>query len=470
MQKRLLSSLLMASALTQSGFAMDMVASNSGYYYKMGGGSDVSMPPVTDQQDITLGGDVNSDLGFTCDGFNPSISIGNTLNNIAGSLQGISSSIIGSATSAVGSMPMYLLSKSNKDLYNLLQNTMTDASDTFHLSTKSCQDALGQIKNGKSPYQDWFSVSDSQGWLSEAKRAQQGQDVDINQVKKGNTQDPAKYGIPWVHKGQNSGGTNGNQVPIKVIYDVVVAGYNSMVDPSLPLDDKMTQASSGTGLSRYWKTADDAGNWARLVLGDITISSQANADQTDRGIGLMTLVQTCPNYASNNLTCAKTIASNLNDILSSNSAPSAEQLQSISSNELMATPDLINGIKLHNKQDQALAVSKWSQDVALQNTVDEALLMRRILIAGSQTKPVHNLKPATTAVNHAINQLNTDIKNILFQFQVRRALMTNTAETIMGTQQNREASAVAEHNTEQAPPMTKGAVYKDAKNTRSSTL
>ena len=276
--------------MIQRVYAMDIIPSNSHYYYQMGGGSDVSMPPVTDQQNITLGGDMNTNLGFTCNGFNPSVSLSNTINNIEESTQGLQQNVVNSATSAVGSMPMYLLSKSNKDLYNLIQNTMTGAEDTFHISMNSCQDALNQIRENKSPYQNWFGVSDSQGWLNYAKEAQQGQAVDINDAKQQITKDPQQYGIPWIHKGQNSAGTNGNQVPIRVIYDVVVAGYNTMVDPTLPLDAKDTHADQNSGLARYWKTANEAGNWAKLVLGDITISARDNADQTTRGTGLMTMV------------------------------------------------------------------------------------------------------------------------------------------------------------------------------------
>ena len=446
-------------AIAVNGFALDIIPSNSNYYYQLGGGSDISMPPVTNQQDITIGGGVHTNLGYTC-GFNPSVSISNTINDISSSVQGIKQGVIGSATSAVGSMPMYLLSKSNKDLYNLIENTMTAASNTFNLSEKSCTDALNQIKDGKSPYQDWFSISDSQGWLEHAKAAKTGQDVDVNEAKKTITQDPKKYGVPWVHANENSGGTTGDQVPIKVIYDVVVAGYNTMVDPNGALDDKHTVAGDGSGLARYWKSADDAGQWAKIVLGDITISSKEGDDQTSRGIGLMTLVQKCPDSVPNQLTCAKTIAANLTNIVNSNGYPSGQALSSVSSNEMVPTPSLIEGIRNKDKQDQVIAISKWSQDVALQNAVDEALLLRRILIAGSQTKPVHNLKPALTTIQRVISQLNKDIQNILFQFQVRKELMTNTAQTIIGDQQLSEARAVGENSQTQRPSLVNGAVYK----------
>ncbi len=451
--------LLATISSIQSALALDIIPANSHYYYQLGGGSVISVPPVTNQTVIVIDGDSNTNLDYSCSGFNPSVSIANTLNNIKSSLQGIDGTIISSLTGAVISLPMYLLSKSNKDLYSLIENTMSGAEDAFRFSTKSCQDALNSVRDGKSPYQNWFAISDSQGWLNSAKQAQQGQSVDINTVRTQIAKSPEKYGVPWVHKGQNSAGTIGNQVPIKVIYDVVVAGFNVTVDPTLPLDAKTTQAPSNSGLSRYWSNADAAGKWARFVLGDITISADTNNQQTARGVGLMTIVQTCPDTANNNLTCAKTIAQNLENIVQESSAPTALELQSVSSSELMATPALIDGIRNKDTQDQAIAISKWSQDVAIQNIVDESLTLRRLLIAGSQTQSVQNLKPALTAVNHAKQELNQDIQNILFQFKVRQTLMTSTAETILNDQSQSEFNAVAQQNKTQSPAMVNGSVY-----------
>ena len=299
---------LILLTLSVNSYALNIVPSNSNYYYQLGGGSDISMPPVTDQQEITIGGDVNTNLGFTCNGFNPAISISNTFNNMKESIEGLRGDIVDSATAAVGTLPMYILEKASPELYNLLQNTIINAQDRFHISMKSCQDSLNEIKNDKSPYQDWFSVSDSQGWLNYSKAAQQGQDVDINNSVKQIAKDPQKYGMPWVHKGQNSGGSQGNQMPIKVISDVVIAGYNVLLNANRALDDQ-SPAPQNSQLARYWQTPKQASNWAQLVLGDITIS--AKNDTTHSGVGLTTIMQTCPAAADNDLTCVKNIAQKL---------------------------------------------------------------------------------------------------------------------------------------------------------------
>lgn len=456
-----MSLIIMLVCAVATSFATIM-PSNSNYYYQLGGGSDVSMPAVTENQHITLNGNINSGLGFTCDNFNPAIAISDTVNDIENSIQGLESSVIESATAAVGSMAMYLLEKSNKDLYNLIQNTMTGAQDTFNISMKSCQQALSEISKDSSPYQDWFKVSDSQGWLSESKRAGQGQSVDINKAKDNIAQNPGRYGVPWVHGGANSGGTIGNQAPIQVIYDAVVAGYNVMVDAQNPLDAKTTAAAKGSGLAQFWPTANDAGFYATLVLGDITISAMQNHDQTKRGIGLLTLMQTCPDSSSHDLTCANVIANHLKNIVVSNAIPSSEQLAQVSSQQMLATPALIHAIRNQSTIDQSLSISKWSQDVALQNTINEASTLIRVLLTAQHIKVIHNLRPATVMITQAINELNDEINAIQMQINFRNTMMSNTAQTILGNEKVQESYSANENIPTQEPDVVSGAIYKSS--------
>ncbi len=472
MRKKIHLGLMLSLLTVSSAYAMDIIPSDSNQYYELGGGGDVSMPPVSTTEDIDLHGDANANLGYVCTGFNPSISMRNSLNDLTGSLQDMQASVINSATSALGSMPMYILSKTNKDLYNLIENAMTDAGDTFHLSMKSCQQALNEIHDGKSPYQDWFGVSDSEGWMERAREAAAHggkSDVDINDVNKNMTKDPNKAGIPWVHK-KNSGGTGDTQVPIKVIYDVVVAGYNSQISPDNDLDNNEAIAPPGTALARYFPVADDAGQWAKLILGEMTISAkdqQKGKDNTARGTGLMTIIQTCPDDGTSkpdmrdSQTCLKTIIPAMKKIVQSNSAPTSEQLKSISSSTLIASPKLIDAIRNMNSEGQALAIGKWSQDVAIQNITDKARTLRQLLIAGEHTKPVANLKPAVDATDRAIKLINIEIDSIMKQYQTRTALMTNTAKVIMSHELTSETNAISQVNKTQRPDEMNGAVYKN---------
>ena len=59
--KPILASCLLIMSL-QSSFALDIIPSDSGNYYELGGGSDITMPPVTRNEDITIGANANSNF------------------------------------------------------------------------------------------------------------------------------------------------------------------------------------------------------------------------------------------------------------------------------------------------------------------------------------------------------------------------------------------------------------------------
>jgi integrating conjugative element protein (TIGR03755 family) len=441
-------------------WAFNMVPSNSYYYYKLDGGSAINMPPVTKQHEIKVGGWVGSNLGFTCGGFNPAISMRNYLNDTKNSVEGLEGDVLNSATAAIGSIPMFGLQKADPELYNLIQNSLTHGEDKFHFSMQDCRGSLAQIGNGKSPYQDWFSVSDSQGWLNYAKSAEKNQPVDINHATQEITKNKDHYGIPWVHPGQNSGGTEETQVPIRVIYDVVVTGYNVLVDRSRALDDKSAPPEGTSILTRYWKNPEEAGEWAQLVLGDVTISSNTEKDETHPGIGLTTLIQTCPPEANNALTCAKTIREKFVQLVGRQDAPTAEELEAVSAENMIITPDVILAIRHETEEEQAISVNALAENIAIQNVTNEAFMLRRILIAGSQTKPVHNLSPALTTVQRTLQQLDEEIKNNLFEHTIRQTMMTNTVKTILSFDENRKAQLLSAETQAQKPLLQEGALYK----------
>ncbi|MFN7097910.1 MAG: integrating conjugative element protein [Gammaproteobacteria bacterium] len=442
--------------------ANDIIPIQSHYYYQLGGGSDVVIPPVKNNIQLTIGGDVNTNLGFNCSSFNPAVSITNSLNNLTDTVEGLPQDIISSATVAIGSTAMYALEKSSPDLYNLTQNGILSGQETFNLSMKSCQQAHAEIAKGESPYQDWFAISDSQGWLKSANQAQQGQSVDINATYQDNAQHNMEYGVPWVHKGQNSGGTQSGQVPIKVINDVVVAGYNILVDPTRPLDSNEAPAKGEDDyLTSYWPLPDDAGKWATMVLGDMTITAQSNesAQSTVAGVGLSTLMTTCPAIGNYQKTCVKDIQQNIEGLVTSDTAATPDELRAISASNLVITQQVIDAIKNQDSESQAISINRLAQDVATQNLAEEGLLLRRVLTAGSQAQAVLNVKPAQDNIQKALQQLNNDLNDLMFEHQIRQQMMTNSLQTVLANESAKEAQAINHAGQTGELPMTNGAVY-----------
>lgn len=446
-------------------YALDIIPSNSHYYYDMGGGSLFSQPSSGTSEGIALGGSADTNLGYTCSAFNPSISMANAMNDIESSPEALAEDILTSATTAIGSFPMYVLEKASPELYNLIQNSMTEAEDTFNLSSKSCQSALGDIRDGKSPYEDWFSVSDSQGWLDYSKSAASGDDVDINTAQKSITQNEGQYGLPWIHDGANSGGTVGDQQPIKVLYDVTVAGYNILVDPmrqSRKLDD-VSAPSNSTYLATYWKTPAIAGQWGQLVLGDINISSDdsSSASETHSGVGLVPLMTSCPQVGNYEKTCPAMIADNLWNLVEEREQLTPDNLREVSANQLVISPQVIQALKNQTQEEQTISVNEISQEVALQNLTDEALDFRRVLIAGAGVKQVQNLKPAKDHVKAAIDQLEQDIDDLSYDISKRKELMSNSLIKILDNDSLKTMDSQNQREEMPTASLSHGAVYID---------
>ena len=453
-----ISVIVVLSLSASSAFALNIIPSNSNYYYEMDGGSNFSLPPVTNQQSITIGGSIGDQV-FSCDGFNPAVSILNGFNNIKNNLQALDQEAVNSAESAAVGMGLAKLSSIDPGMFSYLENSFKSLYDTFTLSEQTCQQTLDSLENGKSPSQDWFTISDSQGWLNYSTANAQGQNVDITQASQQLATNPAAAGVPWFHSGQNSGGTTGNQVPIKVIYDVVVAGYNILVDTSRPLDDQ-DPAPSTSPLVRYWTTPDEAGQWATLVLGNITISANSKQEANNGGIGLVTLLNTCPPQATNTLTCAKDIEQNIVNIIQNEPVPKAEDLAAVSAYNLNITPDVIDTIRNLPVEEQAVTVSKISQDVAYQNLIDESLMLRQLLITGMETQQVQNNQAAINTVNQVLKNLQNDIADLQYENQVRSETVSNTLKKLMKVQAGQKAASLVDQNNQtQEPQMVNGSIY-----------
>ena len=357
---------------------------------------------------------------------------------------------------------MYLLEKAAPKLYNLIENAMTGAQDTFNVSMKDCQSALGEIKQGKSPYQNWFTLSDSNNWMHHAKAAQQNQDVDINAAVTETTKTGSDEGVQWVHKGA-SGGKVGHQVPIKVISDVAIAGYNILIDPKRPLDDRAApDTKSNPAITTFWPKPQDAGDFATLVLGDIKISSEndVNTQDTHAGVGLVPILTACPTASTKDRTCVKTLTGKLTQLVNSDQMPSSQDLAQVSANGVAVTAEVILTLRRKNAATQSLYESHIGEDIAMQNLVDEALLLRRMLIAGSQAQAVHALQPALDTITVTLKQLNKDIDNLLFEHNIRKEMTSNAIKTLMAEQShNQTSSSKQENTTEPESAMAAGAVY-----------
>lgn len=446
--------LIIACFLPSLVFAGYLLPTESDYYYKLGGSSDLYVPPINTDQTITIGGNLDSRLGFTCNGFNPVVSITNTFQDMKSSAMNIPGGIIENLKGSVAGFPMYKLQQSMPALYNVLQNTASGVLNEFSIKVKDCQDVKKTLEEGLSPMESLLSVSDSQGWLDAAKRAKT-ENVDVRATAKNIAKKRDEYGLPWIGH-ETTGNAGGKyQRPIQVINDVVIAGYNILLHRKPLNNDKKAQVV--TPMTQNWKTPLDAANWAVKVLGDIHVSAN-ESDQTKHeakaGIGFSALLQSCD--SSN--TCTSNVSKALWQLVDKQWPLTEEKLKLVSASNLMITDEIIITIQHLPREEQILTLSKLAEEIAVQNMLDKAMMMRRILQSGLQVQEVQNLKPALDMVRFALKKLDEDIHSLAFEKEVRKKMITETLSLLMDLRSHEIAKGLPGNDHEQAQ-VKHGAVY-----------
>ena len=124
----------------------------------------------------------------------------------------------------------------------------------------------------------------------------------------------------------------------------------------------------------------------------------------------------------------------------------------------MITDEIILTIQHLPREEQLLTVSKLAEEIAIQNMLDKALMMRRILQAGLQVQEVQNLKPALNMVRFALKKLDDDIHSLAFENKVRKKMMTDTLTMIMDIRHQAQGAIMPGQDHEQ-PAVKNGAVY-----------
>lgn len=461
--------LLIVGALLSNGtMASSLFPEQSEYYYQLGSSSDLFVPPVNRDQTVTIGGYVNGG-GLNCNMFNQAVSVTNAFKDMPNSVSNIPAGVIDNLKGSVIGYPLYKLQQSMPGLYNILQNASAGAINEFALKVADCQAQKRSLEEGNSPLTGMLSVSDSQGWIDAAQRARKGEAVDVTKTAKDIAKKGDEYGLPWVHRRStgNSGGSN--QVPIKVINDVVIAGYNVLLNPSRELD-VITKPSDEiikkTRFAQIWATPTNAANWAVMVLGDIHISHKKGASNRDAhaGVGLSTLLQSCPKSASSS-TCVSNVSAALWNLIDGKWNLNETNLRKISASNVVITDEIITATQRMPREQQIMTVSKLGEEIAIQNLLDEAIMLRHLLQAGMQIQEVQNLKPAQQMVIQALNKLDKEIHDLAFESEVRKKMMTKTLNLIMNQRKNDLAKAMPGSSQDEGL-IKNGAVYRSQKSNK----
>jgi integrating conjugative element protein (TIGR03755 family) len=434
---------------------------DSHWYYKLGGGQSVASPAYRGAHTVPLHVEADVGLGYNCGVFNPKLSITNSLNAIQNSFQSIQHSVIEHATSAITELPMYAISRADPALYHLLNNALLGAREDLNVSMKTCQQMQSEISKGQNPYHDWATLSMGDDWqyhMSVAAEDKSSRNSnDINQVKTAVEQANGDQGVPWVHgvltgrKGFYAGGKG--QPPILVLHDTAIAGYNVILQMSRDYDDVRApvRTEDNAHLVDTWTNPGLAAQWISNVLGDEKITTYLSGDkQSSPGVGLL----------PDNQALTQQLIPKLQTLVQAKQPLSIDRLKEVSAPGVMLNTAVIDAIRQKPPVTQAIVIHKLAQEVATAKVLDKALLARQILQEGSQVPAIHANKAAQTAINQALLRLDQAMNHLLFNAQIRKAFVSETAAQLLQTNTTEQLANASIRSSTTPPFMQQGALKK----------
>jgi integrating conjugative element protein (TIGR03755 family) len=453
----------LACALAAPQRAAAQAITNSSLYYRLGGSSPFGGTLNKSQLKLTLG--MTLHLNYSCGKFDISLSWTNLLNN----LKQLGAQIDSAIQAGIAALPMYILQRAEPGLYQLFQTYSAKADLLDAAALKTCQQMEAEIKKGGDPYQDFIDQAQDLAWKIEANAgstsifnlggstvsATGGGDIIAAQTAITSNEEGQKNGVPWVF-GVNAGGVG--QSPIQPIHDSIIAGYQVTCNINHPIASDAANAGvcpPDSMLAQTFNTPQAMSDWATKVLGDKSIYTCSQTDgcpsqapQGSPSTGLNTTLQDEIN----------TVTPILTDVLT-NPADSGN-LSQISVPGFTVSPQLLESVRRLPTDEQNLALGRLINEIAMQRTVNKALMVRSVLLTGLSIPQAAKAVAAQKDVQTEINRLTGYINDLLYEWRIRKEMTGQTALTVMRDSMYQDSLGHQERqgNTDDHAPLTSGAV------------
>lgn len=399
-------------------------ARNTDWYYDIGGAEPLLLAPTYQSGVFGVQGAAGYGLGNACGKFDPTAALGANIKGTVDQLKGLAVNAL--ETFIVG-LIMTEIAERAPQLYDVLKDTMWKADEMYRLSIKSCRDMMSDIDEGKNAYEDFVTVS-------RTKDLQMRANSGSNDITAAVTDANGDAGIPWLG-GDWAGGQG--QVPINVIGDTTIAGYNVLLGrDSADYSAPSTFSATTPPIVELWSGPQEAREWMNRVLGEETITTYEDGPRSGvSGRGLLPLLDES----------TADIKAILVDIVTRSESPTADDLAAVGAPGRVITLELYNAIRALNAAERGFAVNRLAEEVAFARITQRALYARRMLLSGRREANIAQ-SPAVPSIDRAIAELEGELETLAFDYRMRREVVSYTAQQILTRAQRTTAGA--------ATPMT----------------
>jgi hypothetical protein len=167
------------------------------------------------------------------------------------------------------------------------------------------------------------------------------------------------------------------------------------------------------------------------VLGDEVVRTvSTGSDETQPGVGLL----------NHHDAEATKVAELLQGLVAGSTPPTLENLEEVTAPGTVITRQVIETIQAQPASEQAIFIGKIAGQVALERTIERALLARRMLLTGMRD-PHISATPAPRQLQPFLAELEREIDNLLFETRVRKEIASRTAELLLRDEGGKRADS-----------------------------
>ncbi|CAD6179865.1 integrating conjugative element protein [Escherichia coli] len=397
-------------------------------FYTLGGGSVISQP-ATRSNMKKLGVDIGWSSNLMCGNFDLKTTVSNQLNGVTDGFKNLMGDVIQGATGAVASLPAMVIQRANPGLYDTLTNGVLQANVAFDKAQLNCQNMAKRM----------MEFSDSSKWtqaamLDEYKKIVNSGDGDAIRGDDTGRKATGKEGRKWIG-GQDRGGAG--QAAIRPTHDLAAAGFNMM--NNLPVTSTSTVGSTsctGSVCSKF-SNAEEAAKAVVRVLGDRSMRTCSNAAECTSGDEDQ---QPGVAVAGTGFTpmleeAVKVNTEQLVKLVNGTEKPTAANLARLRSGSLTVTAGVIKA--LQRDPDNAALTGRLAGELAMADTVETALLMRRMIMTGMSEPYAAAQDAAIEEGSRRIEALDREIAALKNEMELKRELARNSVLTIIERENER---------------------------------
>ncbi|PHM45556.1 integrating conjugative element protein [Xenorhabdus miraniensis] len=408
-------------------------------FYTLGGGSVIS-EPASRSGSATLGG---LELGWSsdlmCGNFDLKATVSNQLNGITAGFKNLMGDVIQGATGAVASLPAMIIQRANPGLYDMLTNGVLQANVAFDKAQFNCR-AMANKMMDFAQNTKWTQSAT----LQEYKMLVNSGDGDAVRVNNAGSKVTGASGHSWIG-GQRQGGKGQNA--IRPTRDLASAGFNMMNQlPVLSQSSVSTLKCEGSACRKF-SNAREAAEAVIRILGDRAIRTCAQAADctsggekhqpgtTVAGTGFAPMLEAH----------TQTNTEQLVKLVSGAEKPTMANLRKLKTGSLAVTQGVIQA--LQRDPDRAALTGRLAGELAMAETTETALLMRRMLITGMSEPNAAAQSEALAEGERRIAALDREITALKNEMLLKRELAHNAILTII----ERDTQRIKEHPQKQVP-------------------